>query len=446
MAGFTSWFSRSAPNSSPITPAGANNGFLRNRIFGGRVTKHSWTPKKKTHEELADKVEGRGWKGLPGTGEDATQSTDDEEASHVIKKEEDSDHFEEDEIHVHNHNYGDDKKVDDRPETPDRVADSYNNVLAIASIEDELLQEPLEHPAHHHNGAASDVEEEEERIALSDDGTASESEASSTTQETNQDYDPEDGWRYEQVFLNQILRGRDEYSLMPSTWKMHFRGIPLPEGLFYIKTHAVSTRPRIYARTERLEYRGAIALRRLMDIHGRIRDIRKARTDATRDEDERRIVKHIRGRVQDVLRWAELDGDIAKYSNSLPPNVRLIEMYDADKDNMHVPIQDSMAEVAASWREVLNRIPKDQRPTPPVIFGLVIFKHILFIVTLDSQDPLSCCHIPIQVNLSEMNQNQWNALAIMVTVCWARDLFADVASKIPDLLLEDPNVDSDPDA
>ncbi|KAI1210979.1 uncharacterized protein F4807DRAFT_421105 [Annulohypoxylon truncatum] len=445
MAGFSSWFSRGAPNSSPITPTpsnSGNNGFLRNRVFGGRVTKHPWTPKKKTHEEPTNNAEGRGWKRLLGMGVNASRQVEDEEVDNIIKEEEEEeeDLFKEDKAHDH----GGDKKVDGRPESPDPVAESYNNLVAIASIEGDLLPETPEHPADRRNSIAKNAPRE--WAALSDDGSASESEASSTTQETNQDYDPEDGWRYEQVFLNQILRGRDEYSLMPSTWKMHFRGVPLPEGLFYIKTHAISVRPRIYARTDRLEYRGAIALRRLMDIHGRIRDIRKAKTDATQDEDERRIVKHIRARVQDALRWAELDGDIAKYSNTLPPNVRLIEMYEADKDNMHISIQNSMAEMAASWREKLERVPEDQRPVPPVIFGLVIFKHILFIVTLDSKDPEASCHIPIQVNLSENNQNQWNALAIMVTICWARDLFADVANRIPDLLLEAPSADSDPDA
>ncbi|KAI2473013.1 hypothetical protein F4781DRAFT_381506 [Annulohypoxylon bovei var. microspora] len=426
MAGFSSWFSRRAPDSQPIT---TNNGSLRNRIFGGRVTKHPWLPKektKKTHGGSTDNAEEQGWGRFLGMGASASRPTKDNEVSNPIKEEEDSDTFKEDETHGQE----DGNKVNEKSGSSNRTTDRYSSIFEIAAREGKLIlesTEPLDRPA-------------------GEDGISSDSEESSTTQKTNTDYDPEDGWRYEQVFLNQILRGRDEYTLMPSTWKMHFRGIPLPEGLFYIKTQAVSVRPRIYARTDRLEYRGAIALRRLMDIHGRIRDIRKARTDATQDEGERRIVRHIRGRVRDALRWAELDGDIAKYSNGLPPNVQLIEMYDADKDNMHIPIQANMAEVAASWRETLDRVPEDQRPVTPVIFGLVIFKHILFIVTLDAQDPEAICHIPIQLNLSERNQNQWNALAIMVTICWARDLFANVANKIPGLLQDAPEADSDPDA
>ncbi|XDG09441.1 hypothetical protein ABKA04_009056 [Annulohypoxylon sp. FPYF3050] len=353
-----------------------------------------------------------------------------EQADATVKQEEMSDH----EIGT---------AINERPETPDSVAESYNNVVAIASIEHGSLPNPSEHLLHRRNEITKEAAFGQ--AVDDDDMMLSGSEASSTAQETTKDYGSEDGWRYEQVFLNQILRARDEYSLMPSTWKMHFRGVPLPEGLFYIKTNPVATRPRIYARSDRLEYRGARALRRLMDMHGQIRDIRKAKTDATQDEDERRIVKHIRGKIQAALRWAELDADIARFSDTLPPNVRLIEMYEADKDNMHIPIQRSMSEVATSWRERLELIPSDQRPVSPVIFGLVIFKHILFIVTLDSQDPEATCHIPIQVNLLEKNQNQWNALAIMVTICWARDLYADVTNKIPGLLSDAPKAESDPD-
>lgn len=73
---------------------------------------------------------------------------------------------------------------------------------------------------------------------------------------TGSESDTETAWRWEQVYLNTILNARNKYTLMPSTWRMHFRGIPLPDSLFYIKTKSKSIRPKIYARTDRLEYRG----------------------------------------------------------------------------------------------------------------------------------------------------------------------------------------------
>lgn len=79
---------------------------------------------------------------------------------------------------------------------------------------------------------------------------------------TDSESDPDTAWRREQIYLNTILNARNKFTLMPSTWRMHFRGIPLPDSLFYIKTKSKSIRPRIYARTDRLEYRGTWRSRR----------------------------------------------------------------------------------------------------------------------------------------------------------------------------------------
>ncbi|KAI0009513.1 hypothetical protein F4779DRAFT_368028 [Xylariaceae sp. FL0662B] len=293
------------------------------------------------------------------------------------------------------------------------------------------------------------------------DSTRSPSE-SSDSEETDLEYDPEDGWRIEQVFLNQILNARNEYTLMPSTWRMHFRGIPLPDGLFYIKTQSQSVRPRIYARSDRLEYRGAIALRKLIDIHGRIRDLRRAQAVIQRrttwDDELKRdrntlvvadIVRQIRRTLEEAIHWAGLDGDTAKYGDQLPPNVGIIQLRDdetSDNPDSEKLIQEQMSALGMEWRHKVKEVPKKERPKAPVIFGFVIFKHVLFIVTMDADDPDAMCHIPCQLNMAEQNQHQWNALAIMVTICWARDLLVAAASKLPNLTSPVKEESSDPDA
>ncbi|KAI1142420.1 hypothetical protein F5Y05DRAFT_370908 [Hypoxylon sp. FL0543] len=369
---------------------GHHGGSLRNKVINGRVTKPGPSDKKKIFQDSSDDMEEQG------------SEVDYEDVMDSIEEEEESSSVEGDE-----------------------------------SI-DKLLVEDPEALLHRFGIIARG-------IAVARDSPSITNE-SSTTQETNLDYDPDEGWRYEQVFLNQILKGRDEYTLMPTTWKMHFRGIPFPEGLFYVQTQAVSVRPRIYARTDRLEYRGAIALRRLIDLHSRIRDIRKAEKQGMMGSDANQIVKQTKRRLTDALLWADLDGDIASYKSYLPSNVKILEMGDADRLDMDLRIQDEMEDLAREWRDRLADIPEEERPIAPVLFGFVIFKHILFIVTLDAENPAAICHIPCQLNLSERNQHQWNALAIMVTVCWARDLFRRVAENIA---LEDgatSGKESDPDA
>jgi hypothetical protein len=95
--------------------------------------------------------------------------------------------------------------------------------------------------------SSGDVTKEELESTDSEDSRVDDSDSETET----------DGrWRLEQIYLNTILNARNEFTLMPSTWRMHFRGIPLPDSLFYFKSKSKSIRPRIYSRTDKLEYRG----------------------------------------------------------------------------------------------------------------------------------------------------------------------------------------------
>ncbi|KAI1763642.1 hypothetical protein GGR53DRAFT_360931 [Hypoxylon sp. FL1150] len=264
-------------------------------------------------------------------------------------------------------------------------------------------------------------------------------------------YDPEDKWRWEQVYLNMILKERDEYSLMPTTWRMHFRGIPLPDGLFYVRSRKRSTRPRIYAHLDKLEYRGAKTLRTLMLMHERVRERREsiispqeryttrslqaANPVLAPEQDYRHTQSgRIRKEISEALTWAALDGDTEKAEDVLPGNIQILEMHDEDRLEMDLHIQDAMSLKAQRWREIIELIPDEaKRPPAPALFAFVIYKHLVFIVSLDADNPQAVAHISIQLNLSENNQSQWNALAIMVTVCWARDLYADLIRVLEDI-------------
>lgn len=67
-------------------------------------------------------------------------------------------------------------------------------------------------------------------------------------------------WRREQIMLNAVLKARDEFSLLPSSWKVHFSGGPSTDRMFYRKVKEKSFRPRIYARCEKYEVTGTYSL------------------------------------------------------------------------------------------------------------------------------------------------------------------------------------------
>ncbi|KAI8633437.1 hypothetical protein F5Y19DRAFT_301074 [Xylariaceae sp. FL1651] len=278
--------------------------------------------------------------------------------------------------------------------------------------------------------------------------------------DANSETDSDTAWRPEQLYLNTILNARNQFTLMPSTWRMHFRGIPLPDSLFYFKTKSKSVRPRIYARTDKYEYRGAVALRKLIDVHARIQDLRAEQTTIRQNHEEDPskqkslvraiafdIVKQLRRALEHALNWAQTDGDITKFGDKLPPNTKIIEIKDkemADAPDSEAKIQTEMCDLATKWRDYA--VMANESKQPPVIFGFVILRHIVFIVTIDASDPDAIIHIPCQLNMAERNQHQWNALAIMVTVCWARDVLLDYIEALPDLQPVSEGTSSDPDA
>ncbi|KAI1351494.1 hypothetical protein F5Y01DRAFT_314712 [Xylaria sp. FL0043] len=264
-------------------------------------------------------------------------------------------------------------------------------------------------------------------------------------------------WRSEQIYLNTILNARNEFTLMPSTWRMHFRGIPLPDSLFYVKTKLKSARPRIYARTEKLEYRGALALRRLIDVHARIQDIRGNEADVKQneelDEAEKQniirtlsadMARRLTRALEQALYWAKQDGEIDEYGDRLPSNVRIIDLKGSTETGFDVKIQSQLCDLAETWRAHAST--GDTPVQAPVLFGFVILKHIITIVTLDASDPDATFHVPCQLHMAERNQHQWNALAILVTVCWARDVLVNYINARPDLQPHVKIESSDPDA
>ncbi|RYP75744.1 hypothetical protein DL771_002231 [Monosporascus sp. 5C6A] len=300
------------------------------------------------------------------------------------------------------------------------------------------------------------------------------------SEETEEDYDPNGYWHADQVSLNMVLKDRNEYSLMPSTWRLSLKGIPLPEGLFYTRTKTTAVRPRIYSHIERLEYRGVLALRRLIEVHGRISDLREKQMEVKRNytkpphkrqADENvvieDIVRHLTKALEDAMNWAVADGTLAAYSTEqLPSNIEIFDLTWC-KDDFAETVLTNMTTMAEDWSQALAELPgfednsrendgeneeaneddnATKKPEAPVLFGFFIYKHIITIVTLNAGDRMAAEHTSCELNFAEKNQHQWNALAVMATVCWARDLLKKKALEMKLEPVEGVLELSDPDA
>lgn len=359
--------------------------------------------------------------------------------------------------------FGHDGEDNEKHEEEDVNSESSPDVTVLAEKTDETNQEEDSSDESDDGGGDGSSDDNQEKygiglpLAMMARQTHSED---SIENSIGSESNPDTAWRQEQIYLNTILNARNKFTLMPSTWRMHFRGIPLPDSLFYIKTKSKSIRPRVYARTDRFEYRGAVALRKLINVHARIQDIRDreaaVKDDKELDEGQKRelikslsvdIAKQLRRALEQALEWSRQDGELDKYGDQIPPNVNIMELKGITATNhreSELGIEKEMFKLAEDWRQHARS--RDALVDAPVVFGFVIMKHIITIVTLDASDPDAVLHVPCQLHMAEKNQHQWNALAILVTICWARDVALDYIDAGTDMKPEVKDESSDPDA
>ncbi|KAK6853426.1 hypothetical protein PG995_010238 [Apiospora arundinis] len=305
------------------------------------------------------------------------------------------------------------------------------------------------------DSAPEDQNDEEE----DEDGKA-ESDLEADHEANDSDYDALDHWRREQIVLNAVLKGRDEFSLLPSTWRVHFLGAPVSDYMFYRQTKGMAARPRIYAHEDRFEVRGARHLRNFIEVASRIRDLRtkqakvagdKRWTDAEKHSKNRNITQDMSRRLHkllsDAIQWSWADGNLTAYKDDLLPNIEIMETSGSSEPSS-VEVEGQMARLAERWRQRFAKGDFESLPSQPqvpVIYGFVIVGWSLVIVSQDAANPEAHTHTPLKINMAEDCQEGWNALGIMVTICWARDMLMRLRDELG-LTVRNSEAESDPDA
>lgn len=148
-------------------------------------------------------------------------------------------------------------------------------------------------------------------------------------------------------------------------------------------------------------------------------------------------------------RWVEQDGDYWK-RRILPvlilPKIRAGQS--AEKRVKH--ITDQMTFLAKRHREYLGVIEKEDgsveldlnRRTPPLLYGILLIKRLVLIVTLDSADPKATIKTLRQFDLAQRTQSVWNGFGIALVCMAARNYLMAIREEFE----IDDTPESDPDA
>ncbi|KAF3007059.1 hypothetical protein E8E14_003506 [Neopestalotiopsis sp. 37M] len=257
--------------------------------------------------------------------------------------------------------------------------------------------------------------------------------------------------------LHIISSNPGNIALLPDTWASHFRGFPIPNGLFYRKTREASSWPRIYEHTDGQDYH----------VQSRIRDIRneymEVQHDLEKDHDDKaedakkfraRYIKTLKPALEKAVNWAWVDGDLPRFPT--PETITVFAVAKLHNQAAAIAeIRAKMHAMAARWRELMmdemNAAIKDdpsiteKYPKAPVIYGFAIMEHNVIVVHLDASDENAEPFFQINLDMDTNNQRQWFALMIMVIVCFARDKAMALMGQMK-LEPQSESEESDPDA
>lgn len=192
----------------------------------------------------------------------------------------------------------------------------------------------------------------------------------------------------------------------------------------------------------------------------RIRDLRTKQAKVARDkrwnnaeklEKRKHIQKDMSKRLDKLLsnaiQWSWDDGNLTAYKDDLLPNIEIMEITGSPEASA-VDVEKQLAHRAELWRQHFDE--RDfkslsSHPKVPVVYGFVIVGSSLIIVSLDAANSEAKTHTPLTMNMAEAYQEGWNALGIMVTICWARDMLMRLREDLG-LPVRTREVESDPDA
>lgn len=192
----------------------------------------------------------------------------------------------------------------------------------------------------------------------------------------------------------------------------------------------------------------------------RIRDLRTKQAKIARDKrwtnaekvaKRRSIQKDMSKRLDkllsDAIQWSWEDGNLTAYKDDLLPNIEIMDVSGSPGASA-VDVEKQLTNLAGRWRQQFDKREfksLSSHPEVPVIYGFVIMGSSMIIVSLDAANSEAKTHTPLTMNMAETYQEGWNALGIMVTICWARDMLMRLREDLC-LTVRVREVESDPDA
>ncbi|CAG8954617.1 hypothetical protein HYFRA_00004536 [Hymenoscyphus fraxineus] len=230
---------------------------------------------------------------------------------------------------------------------------------------------------------------------------------------------PDELWLYERL----ALRGFEP--LLPHEWERDFRS--LPYYLFHdTLSHKLDEKP-IIGFTDRYLNHGAKYLQPLIEVGCSVA------YDYHNNSPSYIIERRVHRVIKQFNKVVELDGDY--FRRRILPVLTLIQTKPGQEaERLIKKITNQMTFLAKRHREYLGAIENENgdvkldptRRRPPLLYGIIIVRQLVIVLTLDSSDPKANIKTMKNFDLSEKTQSVWNGLGIAIVCTAARKYLAEV--------------------
>ncbi|KAM0717243.1 hypothetical protein Q7P37_007095 [Cladosporium fusiforme] len=230
------------------------------------------------------------------------------------------------------------------------------------------------------------------------------------------------GWDDDYITLFQKIKLRGHEPLMPQRWRFSLRS--MPDALF------AATDDAYIGSICNQHFRAEKALEKLMELGAQVRDS-IAVASQTRPE------ALVRRNVEAYQRWASVDADFDPHS-SISPLILETKPADTPATVIHENVNRKLARLAARYRSAF-RVMQSTEASPgsststqysypvPTLYALVASHALVAMMAYRPNDPEPDAKPIAFFDMSDSNYDVWNALAVAILVCHARDVQVTVA-------------------
>jgi len=236
------------------------------------------------------------------------------------------------------------------------------------------------------------------------------------------------GWDDDHIVLVQHIAMRGFEPLMPQYWKFDYR-FHMPDSLF--ATDDAST-DAVISSVRGNHYRAMIALEKLFELGGRVRDRVYLKGRVRPDQQVRRT-------LQEYMKWA-LDDSGLDETTTVPLVTIESKPRHIDAEVLKQNAKCKLARLAARYKEAfrvsqsIESSPKSNASTQlaypvPTLYAIIASHTLVALTAYNPQEAEPDVKIVAMFEMKDKNYDVWNALALATVVCHTRNVQLRIAEE-----------------